>query len=117
MRNEFDRLWVNNFSDVMGTSYWLWPLPIKHEMDGRGLYYPHIPEFDMADLHSIAKNKNVEQTFEINESRESVHRYVSTAMHKYKHKKLVADDKIMEIPEDHPDMPSAAEMNNYEDSD
>ena len=60
---------MNNFSDVMGPSFLKWALPVKHEMEGKGFYYPKIPEFEMNDLKGISESKHVEQTFEMSESR------------------------------------------------
>jgi hypothetical protein len=117
VRNVYDRLWLNNFCDVLGDSLWMWLLPIKHEMQGNGFYYPRIPDFDMGDLKNISDTKSIEQTFEINESRESIHRYAKFALHKYKGQKLIAEDKIIEIPKELPDNSVLSNIEDYEDSD
>ena len=49
-RTLYDRLAMWNFTDVFGHSIYLWAIPIKYEMEGRGYYYPKIPIFDHSDL-------------------------------------------------------------------
>mmetsp|Transcript_3023 Transcript_3023/g.2505 ORF Transcript_3023/g.2505 Transcript_3023/m.2505 type:complete len:234 (-) Transcript_3023:61-762(-) len=116
-RNIYDRQWLNNFSDVMGDSLWRWPLPIKHEMEGRGLHYPRIPDFEMKDLQTAGTINTVEQTFEISESRESVKKYSQTSMVKYRGKVMEFNDEYFEMPDTHPGMPQSLVDDDYEDSD
>jgi len=117
IRNPYDRLWINNFWDVFGDTFLIWLLPIKHEMDGMGLYYPQVPNFEMNDLNSIAENKQVEQTFEINETRESVFHYAKAALFKYKGHHMLIEEKSYVIPENHSKIPSLDNDYNIEDSD
>jgi hypothetical protein len=115
--NIYDRLWVSNYCDVMGDNFLLWPLPIFHSMKGNGLFYPKLPDFDMNDLHHVADSMHVEHTMEMSESRESALVYARSSLFKYKNQLMNFDDKVFEIPEDHPDMPNPTGMADYEDSD
>ena len=101
----------------MGNSFWQWPLPIFHEMQGNGFFYPRLPDFDMNDLNHVQDTRHVEQTMEISESRDSVIQYARSSLFKYKTQFLSFDDKVFEIPENHPNMPNERAMHEYEDSD
>lgn len=116
-RNMYDRLWLSNFWDVMGDSFWKWPLPIFHDMQGSGMFYPRLPDFDMNDLHHASDSRNIEQTMEMSESRDSVIQYARSSLFKYKNKFLSFEDKIYEVPENHPNMPNERAMHDYDDSD
>lgn len=116
-RNIYDRLWLNNFTDVFGTNIWTWPIPVKHEMEGAGFYYPKIPEFEMSDLQSIVESKHVEQTFEMHEGKESAVRYAKTALIKYKGQSFLVEDQIHTISEDDPNIPTGIQVDENDDSD
>eukprot|EP00344_Euplotes_crassus_P009894 CAMPEP_0197002646 /NCGR_PEP_ID=MMETSP1380-20130617/7102_1 /TAXON_ID=5936 /ORGANISM="Euplotes crassus, Strain CT5" /LENGTH=60 /DNA_ID=CAMNT_0042420867 /DNA_START=581 /DNA_END=763 /DNA_ORIENTATION=- len=54
--------------DILGESMWQWPLPIFHEMIGKGMYYPSIPDFDMKDLDpSDNEPTQTDETIEMKE--------------------------------------------------
>ena len=114
-RNIYDRLWVNNFWDVFGDSFWKWLLPIGSRMEGDGFYYPRIPDFEMSDLRHTIESKNVEQTFEMHDGRESADRYAKNALFKLKGSLIVADSNLFVIPENQTDVP--ANMHDDYDSD
>lgn len=105
--NEFNRLWMNNLSDVLGDQMLLWLLPIKHNMDGDGLYYPVIPNVQMSDLtHTIDHhNTSVEQTFEMTESKESIRSYAKHAIYKQKDKMFLIGGNYFQVDESHPEFP------------
>lgn len=47
--NKFDLLWPNNFENIFGKHILLWPVPFyQPEMQGKGVYYPTLPEIRLA---------------------------------------------------------------------
>jgi hypothetical protein len=105
--NHFNRLWFNNLTDIFGGDLIMWMLPIKHEMNGQGLYYPQIPDFEMSDMTHIANVKNdVEQTFEIGSSKASIARYSKHTLHIHRDKILMIQGDFKTIDKDHPNLPN-----------
>lgn len=111
-RNAYDRLWLWNFWDILGDSLWQWPLPIFHEMKGKGMYYPSIPDFDMKDLQLLNENKpnKTDQTMEMSDEKDSWTQYAQALWIKYR-------GKVMEFNGEHFELPKMGEENNKPDSD
>jgi palmitoyltransferase len=81
--NKYDMLPLSNLTQVLGDVIWLWPLPIRHDLKGRGLYYPKIPDVTMSDMNLVGKETSRAQNFKDSEFDDDPHAYVLKSMKKY----------------------------------
>jgi len=61
-RNPYDRLWLTNLCDIFGSSFWIWPLPIRSSLFGNGFCYPKIPELNLRDIIEAEESNKVGET-------------------------------------------------------
>ena len=48
-------LWLQNMKQVLGSQIWLWWFPISHEMRGKGLFFPRVPEVTPAHIRAMTE--------------------------------------------------------------
>lgn len=75
-------------------------------MEGKGLFFPHIPDFQMSELTSINEHENsIEQTFEVSGSKASISRYAKHTLYKNCESIFMIQGNLFKMDPEHPDIP------------
>lgn len=107
-RNVYDRLLMNNFTDIMGQSALTWLLPIASKMEGEGFFFPKIDaNVNLDDLKIPPRSSTIGTVEEIDheENEMDLEHYFDNSVFKLKGFTLVIKGKQNRVPTDGPDVP------------